>query len=155
MATGRRYAVLGNMAAVTSGFKTAVVLTSAATVRPKLYHFILSTLGAAADGVLEWRLRRFTAAGTTTPFTPVALDPGDPAALAAGGSNASGEPTYTANSQMFDKGINQRVTYTWYAPQDGEIVCPATAANGIGMEVLSSVSPAYTGQANAEFHYAE
>jgi hypothetical protein len=155
MAVGRRYAVVATIAAVSSAFKTPAVLTSAATVRPKLYHFILSTLGVAADGVLEWKVQRFTAAGTTTAVTPVALDPADPAALAAGGSNASVEPTYTAGALLFDKGLNQRVTYTWYAPQDGEIVLPATAANGVGIATLSSVAPAYTGVAAAEYHYAE
>jgi len=155
MALGRKYKVCANLAAVASSFKTAGVLTASTSVRAKLFHFILSTLGAAADGVLEWRLRRFTAAGTTTAFTPNASDPADPVALAAGGSNASAEPTYTANSQMFDKGVNQRVTYTWYAPQDDELVVPATSANGIGMEVLSTVAPAYTGQANYEFSFAE
>jgi len=135
--------------------KTVGVLTSAATVRPKLAHFILSTLGVAADGVLEWKLQRFTAAGTTTGVTPAPLDPADPASLATGGSNATVEPTYTANLIFFDKGLNQRVTYTWYAPQDGEIVAPATAANGLGMQVLSSVAPAYTGVAAYEFHFTE
>lgn len=151
----RRFAVCTFENAVTSGYTTAGTLVSAATVQSKLYHFILSTIGAAADGVLQWRMRRFTAAGTVTAVTPVLLDPNSGASLSSAGSNASAEPTYTANSEIFQKGVNQRVTYTWYAPQDGEIICPSTAANGIGMEVLSSASPAYTGQADYEYHFSE
>ena len=153
----RRFAEPGSIAAVASTFKTALVLTSTATVRPKIYHFVLSTLGVAADGVLEWILQRFTAAGTTSAVTPRQIDPTDPAAaVAAGGSNATIEPTFTAASSLFDEGINQRATYTWNAWTEGaQLVAPATAAAGIGISVLSSVAPAYTGVAAAHIHHEE
>jgi hypothetical protein len=153
----RRFSESGTIAAVSSSFKTPLVLTSAATVRPKLYSFVLSTLGAAADGVLEWILQRFTAAGTTTAVTPRGTDPTDPAAaVSASGSNASAEPTYTANSSLFDQGLNQRATYTWNAWTEGaQIAAPATAANGLGVACLSSVAPAYTGVAAATFLHEE
>jgi hypothetical protein len=153
----RRFFEPGTQATTSSAFKTALVLTSAATVRPKIYSFVLSTLGAAADGVLEWIIQRFTAAGTTTAVTPRNIDSTDPAtALAAAGSNATAEPTYTANSSLFDEGINQRATYTWNAWTEGaQLVAPATAANGIGIALLSSVAPAFTGVSAAQMNHEE
>jgi hypothetical protein len=153
----RRFAEPGTIAAVSSSFKTLVVIAGTAATRPKIFHFALSTLGAAADGVLEWILQRFTAAGTTTAVTPRNLDATDPsAAVGVAGSNASVEPTYTANSSLFDEGINQRATYTWNAWTEGaQLVCPATAASGIGIACLSSVAPAYTGVGAAHIHHEE
>jgi hypothetical protein len=153
----RRFFSPGTIAAVTSSFKTTQVLTSATTVRPKMYSFVLSTLGAAADGVLEWIIQRFTAAGTTTAVTPRNIDPTDPStAAASAGSNASVEPTYTANSSLFDSGLNQRATYTWNGWTEGaQLVAPATAAAGLGIACLSSVAPAYTGVAASQYNHEE
>ena len=155
MGCPRRYGEVGTISAVATTFKTPLVLTASTSTRGAIYHFVLSTSGAAADGVLEWRLNRFTAAGTTTGVTPEELDSGDPVALLAAGSNATVEPTYTAGANVFDQGINQRATYTWIAIPGGELIIPATSANGIGVACLSSVSPAYTGVANAHIHHAE
>jgi hypothetical protein len=155
MAVPRRYSEVGNQGTVASTFKTALTVIASTSTRGALYFFNLGTTGTAADGVLEWRLSRFTAAGTTTAVTPVALDGADPAALLTAGSNASGEPTYTASTSLFDQGINQRATYTWIAVPGGELLVPATASNGIGVTVLSVVAPAYTGAANASVHHFE
>lgn len=153
----RRFFAPGTIAAVSSSFKTTQTLISATTVRPKIYSFVLSTLGAAADGVLEWIIQRFTAAGTTTAVTPRNIDSTDPAtATSTAGSNASTEPTYTANSSLFDQGLNQRATYTWNAWTEGaQLIAPATAANGIGIACLSSVAPAYTGVGSSQFNHEE
>lgn len=153
----RRFAEPGSIAAVSSSFKTLLTLISATTVRPKIFQFAVSTTGAAADGVLEWIIQRFTAAGTTTAVTPRNMDSTDPAtATATAGSNATTEPTYTANSSLFDEGVNQRATYTWNAWTEGaQLVAPATASNGLGLATLSSVAPAYTGVANGHFHHEE
>jgi hypothetical protein len=151
----RRYSEVGNQATVSSAFKTAVGVVASTSTRGAIYFFNLGTTGVAADGVLEWRLARFTAAGTSTAVTPVALDGGDPAALLAAGSNFSGEPTYTASTSLFDQGLNQRATYTWIAVPGGELIIPATSANGIGVAALSTVAPAYTGVANCTIHHFE
>jgi len=153
----RRFAEPGSIAAVSSSFTTPLLLIGSASVRAKIFHFVVSTTGAAADGVLEWVVRRSTASGTTTAVTPRNLDATDPATAAAtAGSNATTEPTYTANSSLFDEGINQRATYTWNAWTEGAQLVVATSANaGIGMSVLSSVAPAYTGVGNAHFHHEE
>lgn len=155
MGVPRKYSEVGNQATVSSAFKTALTVVASTSTRGALYFFNLGTTGTAADGVLEWRISRFTAAGTTTAVTPVALDPGDPAALLTSGSNASGEPTYTAGTSVFDQGLNQRATYTWIAVPGGELIVPATASNGLGVAVLSTVAPAYTGVANVSIHHSE
>ena len=153
----RRFAEPGSMTAITSGFKTLLVLAGTAACRAKIFHFAMSTSGAAADGVLEFILQRFTAAGTTTAVTPRNLDATDAsAAVGVAGANATVEPTYTANSSLFDEGVNQRATYTWNAWTEGAQLCtPCTAASGIGIAALSSVAPAYTGTALAHFHHEE
>jgi hypothetical protein len=153
----RRFAVPGTITAVASSFKTVALFAGTAATRPKCFHFACSTLGAAADGVLEWILQRFTAAGTSTAVTPRNLDASDvAAAVAVCGSNATVEPTYTANSSLFDEGVNQRAIYTWNAWTEGaQLVAPATAASGIGIAALSSVAPAYTGVGAAHFHIEE
>jgi hypothetical protein len=153
----RRFAEPGSLSAVSSTFKTVLLLTGGTTTRPKIFHFVVSTTGAAADGVLEWIIQRSTAAGTTTAVTPRQLDATDPStAVATAGSNATVEPTYTASSSLFDEGINQRATYTWNAWTEGaQLVCTVAASNGIGCATLSSVAPAYTGVANAHYHHEE
>jgi hypothetical protein len=155
----QRYAEPGTITTggVTSSFKTGLVLAGIATRRVKIYHFALSTLGVAADGVLEWIIQKFTAAGTTTAVTPRNLD-GTDLAVAAGvaGSNATVEPTYTASSAVFDEGVNQRATYTWNAWTEGaQLVSPSVAASGFGIAALSSVAPAYTGIAAMHIHHEE
>lgn len=149
----RRYEEAGNVAATASTIKTGLTLISASTVRPKLYDFTIGTEGTPADNALVWQLQRFTAAGTASAVTPVALDPGDPAALGSAGSALTVEPTYTAGAFVWGPmGMNQRATYRWVAAPSGEIICPATAANGIGMGVKSA---GYTGQSDTVFHHEE
>lgn len=156
---GRRYSTGGNTAAVTSANKTALRISSAVTIRPRIYEFTIGTdLGASAnDNILTWTLQSGSVNGTDTAVTPTPIDPGDPAALAAAGSNSSAEPTYTAGIILFGPmGINQRATYRWVAPPDGELLCAAvataTARFLLGMAVKSV---GYTGQADVDFKHAE
>jgi hypothetical protein len=124
----RRYSVAAqdtNTAATSQ-----VGVTSAATIRPKIYDLICGSDATPADNAAEYNLQRHTAAGTSTAFTPVALDPGDPASLAASGYNHSVEPTYTAAALLLEWAQNQRATFRWVAAPNSELVLPATAANG-------------------------
>src|SRR3954471_9644026 len=107
----RKYAISGSDTNTAS--TTLLGLTSAATVRPKIYDFLVGSAATPADNAFELQLKRYTAAGTSTAVTPQALDPGDPAALASAGVNHSGEPTYTSNAILFDAAINQRATFRW------------------------------------------
>jgi len=107
-------------------------VTSAATVRPSIYDIIIGSVATPADNSFHYRMGRYTAAGTSTAFTPVSLDPADPASLASAGVNHSAEPTYTANAYLLDIAGNQRACVRWIAAPGGELKMPATAANGIG-----------------------
>lgn len=147
----RRYSIDGqdtNTAAT-----TILGLTSAATVRPKIYDLTLGSDATPADAAAEYVLQRYTAAGTSTAVTPQALDNGDPAALASAGEAHSAEPTYTANAIMLQFAVNQRATYRWVAVPGGEIVLPATAANGVGLQVISLSGSAYN--VNVCMHFEE
>lgn len=127
---------------------TQVELRSATTIRPFVYDLLVSSNATPADNSGEYALRRTTTAGTAgSTFTPVALDPGDPASLATFNVNHSAEPTYTANSDLLHFATNQRATFRWVAAPDGEIILPA-AANGMGLISLavggSAVAMQYT-----------
>lgn len=153
----RRYSEAGNNISTTSGLKTMLTLISTAAIRATLYDFSVGTEGTAADQSYQYLIQRTTAAGTGgAAVTPTAEDPGDPAATAtsvSGGTAITVEPTYTAGVIPWGPmGINQRATYRWVAAPGGEIVCPSTAAAGIGARVLS---PSGTAQADALFHHVE
>jgi len=110
------------------------VWTSSATVRrTKLYECTVGQNTAPGDNTLQYVFQRCTAAGTSTAVTLQPLDPADAAALTVGGSNATVEPTYTANQILLTISMNQRATFRWVAPPGGELVTPATSASGIGV----------------------
>lgn len=156
---GRRYTLATNQATTTSANKTVGRVSSATTIRPRIYEFTIGTDGgaSAADNIVTWTLQTGSANGTDTAVTPFVVDPGDPASLAAGGSNATVEATYTAASLLFGPmGINQRATYRWVAPPDGELVLAAvgtgTARFFAGMQVKSV---GYTGICDMDLKFAE
>lgn len=110
---------------------------SADATRPrrlKLYYLSLGSEATPAENAFHLRVRRITAAGTSTAVTPVALDPGDAATEFDAGENHSAEPTYAANTELKSFPFNQRATVQWYAPTEGELVTPATASNGLGFD---------------------
>lgn len=131
--------------AVANGTKTNSVVSSTTAIRPEIVQATLGTTGTPADNALAWDLQRFTAAGTTTAYTPQALDPGDPAATMVAGVNATVEPTYTANKIMLHLGLNQRASLIWNAQPGYAIKMPATASNGIG---VLPTHASYTGNAD-------
>ena len=126
----RRYSAVGSD--TNTAATTMWTLTSAATIRPRIYEILIGSVATPADNAWEFILGRSTAAGTSTAFTPVALDPADPASLAAAGFNHSAEPTYTANAYLLRIAGNQRAAVRWIAAPGSEHVLPATAANGAG-----------------------
>ena len=147
----RRYSVDGAQNAAAS--TTVIGLTSAATIRPKIYEVLFGSGATPADQAFNMQLNRYTAAGTSTGVTPQALDPGNPASLASAGENHTVEPTYTSAAVMLSFSINQQATFRWVAAPEGELVCPATAANGIGL--LFVVVSGGTALAEATFHFLE
>jgi hypothetical protein len=135
---GRRYSITA--ATINTASITQWVLTSATTVRPELYDMVIGSVATPADNAGSYQLKRFTAAGTTTAWTPIALDPGDPASLSAAGFTASIEPTYTANAVLLQFATNQRATFRWVSRDRSEIKFPATSANGGGLFTLGTTS---------------
>lgn len=129
---GRRYSIDGEQN-IASPDDSVLGLTSAATIRPVIYHMAIGISGTPADNAITWYVGRYTAAGTATSVTPQALDPADPAALASAGENHSVEPTYTANAILFRLALNQRASHAWWADAYGGLQAPATAANGLGV----------------------
>ncbi len=133
---GRRYAGFGQTVTDSGAAQTLLTMFGATTIRPAIYDLIMGSAATPAEQAAAIQLERLTAVGTeATGFTPVALDPDDPASLAdCGVGNFSSEPTYTAASTLLDFGLHQKATYRWVAAPGGELIVPATAANGIGVK---------------------
>lgn len=154
----RRYHSFGNQATTAAGYKTTLLLVSTTAIRPALYEFNIGTEGSPAENALVYQLQRSTTTVTLTAVTPVPIDPTDavltsPASTATSGSNATAEPTYTANQMLFGPmGFNQRATYRWVANPMGELLLPATASAGMGMQVKSA---AYAGITDTDFYHME
>ncbi len=148
---GKRYSSSAS-AATNTGSKTLNQTVGITTTRFQIYDMVISGAGVApADNAAEYQLKRLTAGGTCTSFTPVSIDPGDPATLltlttAGCGFSNSGEPTYTAGAIMLDIGVNMRATFRWVARERSEIIAPAST-NGLGLfvnAVNSAFSTCYT-----------
>jgi hypothetical protein len=152
MATpGRRYCI-DSTNPVNSPTKTAIVFSGTAAIRPGLYDLILGSSAAPADNANQIFVQRFTAAGTTSPLTPQALDPGDPTATAPAGKTATVEPTYTANQILFHLALNQRASHRWVGDPSGALMSPAVAANGLG---TYWVNASFVGNVDTMEHYWE
>lgn len=114
--------------------------------RLKIYDVMFGSEATPADAAILWTLRRHTAGGTNTSVTPQPLDPADAATEFDAGENHTIEPTYTAGAIMLNIALNQRATFRWVAAPGGEIVTPATASNGVGIETdtISTGTPVIT-----------
>lgn len=148
---GRRYFTYGQ-AAVASPTKSLVGITSTTAIRPGVYDLYLGSSATPADNAILWKVQRHTAAGTNTAFTPVALDPGDPAATASSGYAHSVEPTYTANSFLLWLALNQRATHRAILDPNAPLLLPATANNGA---TLFAVHASFTGNVDSTVYFFE
>jgi hypothetical protein len=133
-----QFTVIGTKAASTPPL-SALIITSGGTSspRPRIKQLVLSASGApSSDAGFNAQIRRATTAGTATAVTPNPCDPAETACETTAGSNATAEPTYTANQTLLDMAINPRNTWTWMPYQsEGELIIPATANNGIGIQI--------------------
>ena len=130
----RGYTLNGPSATGTAN-KTALTVIASASVRPRMFEFSvgLTTAPNSTDQQLEFAVGRFTAVGTAGASpTPLAIDPGDVAAISTGGITHSAEPTY-ATGYLMDMAMNQRAMFRWVAVPGFEFVGPAVAGNGIGL----------------------
>lgn len=147
----KRYCGKGGAAVGSS--VTILTLISATTVRPRITDVIVGCAAAPADTATKFEMRRFTAVGTEgSGFTPVALDPADPASASdCGVGTFSGEPTYTSNATVLGFSMNARATFRWVAAPGCELVAPPTANNGIGLVSVSVSSGTATHDATFLF----
>lgn len=130
----RSYAVTAdNIAAQNSATVPQAQIVGAATIRPKIFDFMLGSPSTPADQAASWALRRSTTASAGgTAVTPTPIDPGDPASLASAMVAPSmSAPTLTAGLFLLQWAQNLRATYRWVAAPGKELVIPATANNGI------------------------
>lgn len=131
------YSGVGTAASGTD--KTLINLISSATRRPAIVELMLSCGATPADLTAIYQFERFTAVGTAgSSFTPFPIDPQYPAAACNFGVAHSAEPTYTAAAILLRVSCHQRATINWKALPGRQLVAPATANNGIGLQCQSS-----------------
>lgn len=130
-----------NTASSTAPLCNLSTVSTVAVRRLRMYEFVIGSDSTPADAACKYAWQRTTANfGTPTAVTPVAVDPGDPAALALFSAPGGTAPTITANSTAYQVAVNQRATYRWIAAPDSELIVPATTANGLAL--LSLVTSA-------------
>ena len=154
-----RYSVGLTQTAVTTvtgatGTDAVGELLAAATCRPYIYDILFSQGSAPADTVVRWEVPRQTTSATGTGATENALNPASPAATALSEEEITVGPTVTADSQMLDFDLNQRASFRWVAAPGGEIILPATAANGCFFN-CSGTGGSYTGIARVTVMWEE
>ena len=147
MYQGRNYAVATTAALASSSTLPLLTIIGTAAVRSMIYEFEFGSSGTPADSAASFTIQRCTTAGTPgSSFTPVAIDPGDPAAVSTCGlATFSAGPTLTSNAYLYNFGINQRATFRWIAAPGSELKIPATASNGLAFMPLN-VSTTWTPQ---------
>ena len=132
----------GTPQSVSSGYKTQIIAysqTGATTMRRGwIWELEIGATDVpnSTDCPINWLLGITTTAGTVTATTPIPVDTGaaDAAALLTYGTDATAEPTYTANSSVFFIGLNQRASQRWQAKDKSSclIVAATTTLKGIG-----------------------
>ena len=145
-----RYAVQANRTASTTASLGTVGADATRPRRGKFYDLIFGSEASAADNPFLYIVQRCTALGTSTSVTPQPLDPADAATEADAGENHTIEPTYTANAVLLAIALNQRATFRWVAPPGGELVYPATASNGLGIQTPTSSAVAISATIHVE-----
>ena len=145
------YAVEMNRTASTTASLGTIGADATRPRRGKWYDIILGSEATPADNAFKYTVQRCTALGTSTAVTPQPLDSADAATESDAGENHTIEPTYTANAILLAVGLNQRATFRWVASPGGELVYPATASNGLGVQTPTSSAVTIT----ATVHYVE
>jgi len=143
----------GTQQNLSSSYKTIVSIVAGATARRgQIYDVIFGADGTPADNALVFDISRQTAAGTATTVTAVPINPADAAFSGTATANATVEPTVTATSSVLAMALNQRATQRWVAAPGGELVYPATNANGFALRAKSA---SYTSTAIIEAWFTE
>lgn len=144
----------GTQQSMTTTYVGALIgLTSSSATprRLKVYDLLIGTNGTPADNFIEWDISRVTAASTATSVAAPPLDPADAAVLALVTVNSSTFGTISVPNLLY-VGVNQRASYRWVSAPGGELVSPATSANGFQLRARSG---GYTGTATGTLNFEE
>lgn len=144
----------GTQQAMSTAYVGALIgLTSSSATprRIKVYDVLIGTNGTPADNFIEWDISRVTAASTSTFVAAPPLDAADAAAITLAAINSSTFGTISVPN-LFYVGVNQRASYRWVAAPGGELVSPATSANGFQLRTRSG---GYTGTATGTINFEE
>lgn len=132
---------------------TAILVAAASS--PRRIRVNAYTIGCGAtpgDNSFTHIVQRCTTAGTGSALTPNANDAADSiAASAVAKDTTTVDPTLTASAFLGWDALNQRTTFRWVAVPGKEIVCPATASNGI----ILGLSAATTTSFDATMEFSE
>lgn len=135
----RNYSVVGSNTA-SAAPQSLIGLLSGTGARPRIFDIVVGSHATPADTAVQYTLTRFTAAGTSTAYTPLPLDAGDVAAIAVAGVTHTVEPTYTATGNLLWIPLNLRATFRYVASPGAEFVGTAGAATGMGFRLLTGGS---------------
>ncbi len=109
--------------------------------RGYIYDILVASGATPADQAANFEIQRTTAVGTEgAGITPEPLDPDTQASSLDGAEGHTVEPTETADTLLLAFSLNQRATFRWVAAPGGEIVIPATTANGANIARRTSTA---------------
>ncbi len=145
---------------VSTTYKGAGALVSSAR-RIMLYEIEFGQTGglSSSDTQCQWDVSRFTNTNTLagTSVAPQLLDPADVVAVTSFLNAISTEPPNItgagAGLNLKNWGINQRVSYSWRALDDGDnLIISNTSLTGVEIRTLSL---SFTGSAVGNISYVE
>lgn len=135
----RNYTVWGPNTSGT-GPASMVGITSGTGSRPRVFDLSVGSGATPADQAYVLALSRFTAAGTSTAYTPLPTDASDVAAIATAGVTHTVEPTVASTAHLFQFGVNQRASFRYVASPGAEFVGTAGAATGLAFRFISATA---------------
>lgn len=145
-----KYAIDLRRTASTTASVGSVTADATRPRRFRLYDWTFGSEASPADNPFLWLIQRATAAGTSTAVVPQPLDPADAATEMDAGENHTVEPTYTAAAILLHIPLNQRATFRWVAAPEGQLVFPATASNGFGVQTPTGSAVVVTTQLHVD-----
>lgn len=123
-----------------TGPATMVGLLSGASAKPRVFDLMVGSGATPADQAYVLALSRFTAAGTSTAYTPLPTDANDVAAITVGGITHTIEPTVASTAHLFQFGVNQRASFRYVASPGAEFVATTGAATGLAFRFISATA---------------
>jgi len=133
--------------------KTALTVLPTVVIRPKIFEIIIGSTATPGAQAALWVFQTCSDVGASgTSFTPIKIDPADPASLVSMLVNHSTEPAYVANSLLWRMALNQQATFDWKANAGCELTLAASATAGGGIKTAISTG---TAQHHASVYWNE